>query len=557
MFSAADILREKEALSEERNAFVFLAQEIHDVIGPAQSFLNGEGPLMGVIDTRDTTARRAAQIYANGLTALAFPKHDEWFGIGPRLPEYDKPEKKERAIKHFGEVKEEMRLMLEESNFYDEIPLTLFEGGGYGTGLLKIGQDERTGEIYFQHQCFGTYYLVEDFRGRLTGVYRDIKLNMIQLHAYMGDKFNPDKLPQKLREAYKDPTKRSSIKFDFVHVVKSFEYAVAGQEYKDLIENGKEFGDYLIYEPDKVILDERTHSFMPFFVRRHARFGHWTYGYGPGWLSLEDGRQSTEASRLFEAFASRATFPSVLATGNEEGAIRMGAGQITYIDPTTQTIPQAWALPGDYRAVMELMLSKHANIESAFYADLFKSLQDVTKSMTAMEVQARESEKNVQLYPSALRLESETGKPLLQALYKIGREEGRFPTLPDALKVETDNGTFEEKPFFRIRSRITTSVRQQRVVKLAQWFEMFAGLLEQDPTLIMMLKPDKIIGDTLRDTGLPEEWIEDKATFEQKVQQYQEQQAMQAQAEQAQQMASAMKDVAQVPGAEAAMAAQQ
>lgn len=531
MYSAIDLIAEKEALATHRTPFVFLGQEIHDVLGPANAFLGADGPQMGINDTQDTTARRMAQFYANGLSSLAFPKHDEWFGADAPMRNPD-----EGAKRYYHEVAEEMRLMLEESNFYDTIPTTLFEGGAYGTGLMKIAQDDRDQEAYFAHQCFGTYYIVEDHRQRLAGVYRDVKLTVDQLLGFLGDGTKPEDLPQKLKDAYYDPKKKGTS-FDFLHVVKRLPF--------NEVENGKEYADCVIFPESKTALRETTHNFLPFFVRRHARFSNWTYGYGPGWMALEDGHQASEASRLFEAFASRSTFPSVLATGNEEGAIRLGAGQITYIDPTSQTNPQAWANVGDYRSVMELLLSKHKNIESAFSADLFRGLGADSKVYSAMQSNQIERDKNQQLYPSALRLESETGRPMLDSLYQIGDSQGRFPDPPDSVRDWENDKENVFKPRFRLRSRITVSIRQQRMAKLAGLMEMFAPVFEQNPILAQKIDWEEAITDSLRDTGLPESWITEDKKFKAMQKAQAEAEAAQAQAAQAQQMSGALKNMGQ------------
>lgn len=531
MYNANDLISEKEALANHRSPFVFLAQEIHDVLGPANAFLGASGPQMGINDTQDTTARRMAQFYANGLSSLAFPKHDEWFGADAPMSNPDSG-----AKKFYHEIAEEMRLMLEESNFYDTIPTTLFEGGAYGTGLMKIGQDDRDMEAYFAHQSFGTYYIVEDHRQRLSAVYRDVKLTVDQLLGFLGDEAKADDLPKKLKDAYYDPKKRSTS-FDFLHVIKRLPVAE--------VENGQEYKDCVIFPESKSTLRETTHKFMPFFVRRHARFSNWTYGYGPGWMALEDGHQASEASRLFEAFASRSTFPSVLATGNEEGAIRLGAGQITYIDPTSQTNPQAWANVGDYRSVMELMLTKHKNIESAFSADLFRGLGSDSKVYSARQSNQIERDKNQQLYPSALRLESETGRPMLESLYQIGMAQGRFPEAPDSVRDWETNKENVFKPRFRLRSRITVSIRQQRMTKLAGLMEMFAPIFQQDPMLANKIDWEEAITDSLRDTGLPENWITGEEEYKSMKQAQQEAEQAQAQAAQAQELSGALKNMGQ------------
>lgn len=529
MYSATDLISERDALEQDRSPFLLLAQQIHNVLGPANANLGSSGPLGSYNDTRDTTARRMATFHANGLTSLAFPKHDDFFQADAPFRNPDKA-----AKRHYHEKAEEMQLMLEDSNFYDEIPNSIWEGGAYGTGLLKQAEDYEAGGAYFAHQSFGTYFIVEDYRKRLIGVFRDVELTVSQLIDFLGDDFKPEELPEKLKQAHEDPRKKSQ-KFKFLHVIKK-KHAKASR-------GDRVFGDYVIFPEGKTILRETDHEFMPFLMRRHSRFSNWTYGVGPGWEALEDSLQASEASRLFEAFAARTTFPSIRASGDFEGNINIGSGGVTYADPTAAGAGvEAWAMPGDYRAVMELMIGKHRNIESSFAADLFRGLTGESKVYSAMQTQAIENDRNVQLYPSALRLESETGKPMLDNLYKIAEAQGRFKgiAIPDSVRDYEKNPDFAMKPRFRLRSRITTSVRQQRIVKLAQTLDMFSTVFQNDPKQAMRLNWDEIMPDVFRDSGLAESWVKPEEEFQAEIKKIEAEQQALAAAEQAKSLAGAV-----------------
>lgn len=539
MYPVADLISERSSLENDRSPFLFLAQEINDVLGPANSFLGASSPIGGYNETRDTTARRMATFHANGLMALAFPKHDDFFQADAPFRNPDAA-----AKKYYHEISEEMATLLEESNWYDEAPQTIWEGGSYGTGLIKQEQDEEMGGAYFAHQAFGTYFIVEDYRKRLAAVFRDVDLTVSQLLDFLGADMTVDKLPQRLKEAYEDP-KKINTTFKFLHAVKKLRPDMVGPD-------GHPFGDYVIFPEGKVMLREKTAAFMPFLLRRHARFSNWTYGIGPGWEALEDGLQASEASRLFEAFASRTTFPSIRASGDFEGAVKLGAGGITYADPTSAgSGVEAWAMPGDYRAVMELMMGKHKNIESAFAADLFRGLGADSKVFSAMQTQAIENDRNIQLYPSALRLESETGRPMLMNNYTIAKAEGRFDgiTIPDSVREYNQKlGSSDENPMapvFRLRSRITTSVKQQRVIKLAQVLDMFGSVFQSDPKQAMRLDWDQIMPDVFRDSGLAETWVKPEEVFQKEIQAAQEAAQAEVNARQAQSLAGAAKDVSQ------------
>lgn len=535
MYTAEDLIAERDSLESQRSPFLHIAEQIHDVLGPSNSLMGANSPLGTYNANRDTTARRMASFHANGLTSLAFPKHDDFFNVDPPFRNPDA-----EAKKHYHEKAEVMQLMLEDSNFYDEIPSSIWEGSAYGTGLLKMAEDNEGG-AYFAHQSFGTYFIAEDYRKRLIGVYRDVDLTVSQLVDFLGAEYDIEKLPEKLKNAYKDPKKKHTT-FKFLHVVKKLPMGAEKAE--------KPYGDFVIFTESKTILKEGAHTYMPFLLRRHARFSNWIYGIGPGWEALEDGLQASESSRLFEAFASRTTFPSVRATGDFEGAVKLSAGGITYADPTSYgSGVEAWAMPGDYRAVMELMIGKHKNIETSFAADLFRGLGADSKVYSAMQTQVMENDKNVQLYPSALRLESETGKPMLQNLYLIAETQGMFKDvfIPDSVRDYESNKDKSLMPRFRLRSRITTSVRQQRVIKLAQTLEMFKQVFDSDPKQAMRLDWDEIMPDVFRDSGLAENWIKPEEKFQEEMSAAQAQQDAMMAAEQAKSMAGA---VNQIGGAE-------
>lgn len=532
---AQQLIDEDSALQVEINPFLTICEEIHEVLGPANADLGGSAPIGDIVDTRDTTARRMADFAANGLMSLAFPKHDDFFQLDAP---YRNPS--DGAKRHFHEKTEELQYMLQETNFFDATPATIWEGGSYGTGLIKMDIDEN-GEVYFKHQPFGTYRIQENYRGELIGVWRKVEWTVAQVLDFMQTEELPQDFPEQLKNAYLDP-KRRGEKFEFLHCVKKL------KEHERRNTRGQfPYGDYFVYVEGKQVLQEKGHHFMPFLSRRHQRFSNWTYGIGPGWHALEDAIQSSEASRLFEATVARNTFPSLTVSGDFDGRPNLQPGGVNYSDRTSV----GWGIDvlapvGDHRAAFELMMNKHQNIESAFAADLYRGLDGDSRVYSAAQTQAIENSRNSQLYPSALRLESEMGKPMLQNLYMIAEKTGRFEgiDIPDEVRdfEQDQSGNTLKRPRFRLRSRITTSVQRQQTLAFAQFIEMFAPVFQNKPEELMRFNFEEIMPDAMRASGFAERWIKPNDQYDKEIEELRQREQQAAAAEQAKQLAGAMKD---------------
>jgi len=83
------------------------------------------------------------------------------------------------------------------------------------------------------------------------------------------------------------------------------------------------------------------------------------------------------------------------------------------------------------------------------------------------------------------------------------------------------------------------------MTKLAGLMEMFAPIFQQDPMLANKIDWEEAITDSLRDTGLPENWITGEEEYKSMKQAQQEAEQAQAQAAQAQELSGALKNMGQ------------
>ena len=482
----------------------------------------------------DSTARRAALILANGLASLVTPREETWFEF--QAPKALRGE--DEAVRFYREASEVAREYLESSNFYEEIQEAYISSPVFGTAALYCGDLDDRGELHYRHQPIQTYYIAEDFKGRVNCFYRDLKMTAEQA----AQEFGKDKLPEELRGKVDDPQSKTE-QHDFVHGV----FRRTGEIPADAPESErKPWVSMVAHEKSKAIVASGGYDEFPFAVHRYRRFGHCVWGFGPGTIAIGDARQLQFLNELADVAAEKSVFPPLIAPSSLEGEIGQGALEITYVDPTdpnSAKILREWATSGRYDVAKDRMGDKRDQLESAFHVDLFQLFSVRSKErapLTATEANMIGGEKLTQFSPVFGRLVSEMLDPILSRLFGTLLRAGVFGAPPAAvLKAMGGKNAGVAAPSVLYKNRIMLAMQERQNGSFMNFMSMAMPILELFPEAVDALNLPVAVRDAARNTGMPEGWIRPKKEVE-------AMQAARAEAQQAQQQLAAAEQAANV-----------
>lgn len=482
----------------------------------------------------DSTARRAALILANGLASLVTPREETWFEF--QAPKALRGE--DEAVRFYREASEVAREYLESSNFYEEIQEAYISSPVFGTAALYCGDLDDRGELHYRHQPIQTYYIAEDFKGRVNCFYRDLKMTAEQA----AQEFGKDKLPEELRGKVDDPQSKTE-QHDFVHGV----FRRTGEIPADAPESErKPWVSMVAHEKSKAIVASGGYDEFPFAVHRYRRFGHCVWGFGPGTIAIGDARQLQFLNELADVAAEKSVFPPLIAPSSLEGEIGQGALEITYVDPTdpnSAAILREWATSGRYDVAKDRMGDKRDQLESAFHVDLFQLFSVRSKErapLTATEANMIGGEKLTQFSPVFGRLVSEMLDPILSRLFGTLLRAGVFGAPPAAvLKAMGGKNAGVAAPSVLYKNRIMLAMQERQNGSFMNFMSMAMPILELFPEAVDALNLPVAVRDAARNTGMPEGWIRPKKEVE-------AMQAARAEAQQAQQQLAAAEQAANV-----------
>ena len=479
----------------------------------------------------DSTGRRAALILANGLASLVTPREETWFEFqAPKSLRGD-----DEAVRFYRDASAVAREYLEASNFYEEIQEAYISSPVFGTAALFCGDLDDRGELHYRHQPIQTYYIAEDFKGRVNCFYRDLKMTAEQA----ADEFGKDKLPPDLRGKVDNPQAKTE-QHDFVHAV--FKRTVEAA--KDAAESArKPWVSIVVHEKSKTIVAESGYDEFPFAVHRYRRFGHCVWGFGPGSIAIGDARQLQFLNELADVAAEKSVFPPLVAPSSLEGEIGQGALEITYVDssdPNSAAILREWATAGRYDVAKDRMGDKRQQIESVFHVDLFQlfSIRAQERApMTATEASMVSGEKLTQFSPVFGRLVSEMLGPILTRLFGVLLRAGIFGAPPaSVVGILGGERTAVAAPYVLYKNRIMLAMQARQNGSFSQFMQMALPMLQIYPEAMDALNLPVAMRDMARNTDLPESWVRSmKAVEAMQAQRAQDRQAQQqmAMAEQA------------------------
>jgi len=501
--TAEEIIKTRDNLKAARSPLVAHWEELAELYMPFRTMsASGVPDLNSAEDTFDTTARRAALILANGLASLVTPREELWFEYQPPRPLRND----DAAVRYYRQASENARELLEASNFYEEIQECYIESPVFGTTALFIGDMDADG-LYFLNQPIQTYYIAEDHRHRVNCIYRDLNLTPDQAAG----EFGKENLPSEIREKVGTPAGMTEA-FEFIHAV----YPRKDRDTKAKDAKNRPFASITVCCKTKEIVVESGFEELPFAVHRYRRHGRCPWGFGPGAVAKGDPRQVNFLNQMIDAATEKAVFPPVIAPAGMEGEIGLGAMEITYIDttdPNAAGILREWAPAGRIDYAQARLQDKREQINSAFHVDLFQMFANrqaaSSSPLTATEASFVNNEKLSQFSPVFGRLVSEMLDPILNRIFGMMVRNNLLPQPPPSVLSVLEGGQRQgiAMPAVLYKNRILLAMQARQNGSLMEYMNLAGPMLQLYPEAADVLNFSKIVRDSSRNTGLPEDWI--------------------------------------------------
>ena len=451
-----------------------------------------------VLQIYDSTAVEGLKIAAAGMFAFTCPPSQPWFS----LLAVDRRVRSSPALsKWYGEVAEEIRTALLESNFYQQVHEAFLDLESVGTGCLYSEEDPEkgNGHLVFNSHGVSEYVIDANYEGFIDTVFRYVEFTARQAVQ----KFGEDALGDEIREALKDP-KRPNRRFEFLHFVgPNEEFDKARKDSR-----GKRFRSVWIDYKYKYIVREGGYEEMPYHVCRLDKSSGELYGRSSAsrvlpTIKLVNAQQRT----LLKAGQKAVDPPVLLPSDGSVSSWRNDAGAINYWNGANRDAkPESWRFEGQLQIGIEMIRDNQSVIMEAFNAHLFNALALApTKGMTATEVHERVDEKLTLLAPLIARLQSELFTSVIGRVYNILDRAGRLPDRP----VEADRPEDFQVAYL---GKLAQALRQTNVNGLLASLQAMSPFFEGHPEILDNIDMDEAILEIMRANSVPEKLIRSAAS---------------------------------------------
>lgn len=338
-------------------------------------------------------------------------------------------------LAEFGPVKEWLHdvrnillRMFARSNFYPSTHNTYYELAGFGTGCGLMEEDFTTG-MRVRQFTIGEYVLTLDSSYRVNGLYRKFPITAEQ----MVQAFGINNVSAAVRSCYQGASKDKVFEvYHCVHPQTMIDPSKA--DYR-----GMQFASnyYEANTTEDKFLRKAGYRGMPFFAPRWNVVGVNTWGDSPCMDALGDGKmlQKLEEKKL-KKMDKHVDPPMNAPVALKAKGGTIISGGVNYLDVAQgqQSFVPAYQVDGNIQAVAMEIEKVETRIRRFLYNDLFMTIIQQDKQMTAEEVAKRYEEKLLMLGPVLERLQSEMLDPIVDRAFFIASNLGMLPPPPRELQ---------------------------------------------------------------------------------------------------------------------------
>ena len=496
------LLGRLDSLKARRSNFDTLWQEVKDRAFPdgddfTKQRAQGEKTTYEVYDS---TAVTALERFAAVMESLLTPRQQRWH----RLRSTDDELNEQTEVREWFDEVTRILFRVRESplaDFYGQAHEGYKSIGAYGNRCMYVYEDAMNG-IRYRNCHIGQTWIALDAHRRVEAVYYTYKLAAGAALRHWGAKC-PERV-QKIAET------KPFEQFEFLHAVqpsKGLEAGAAGDK-------GKPFASAEVWVDGSEMVSVGGYYEMPYIFSRYTVSSSEDYGRGPVMHVLPDVKTLNAQERTLLRVAEKIADPPLLLTddgvfGWQGRDVTLAAGGLNFGGLGLQGEEKIKALQtgGRLDVTLEMMEKKRSNIHDALLVSLFQILVE-NPGMTATEVLHRAQEKGMLLAPAVGRQQSEMLGPMIEREVSILYRAGLLPPMPQALlEAEGEYKIEYESPATRYQ-------RSEELMGLQRTMEVFAPVIQLQPSLIEGVKWEDALRAGLEINGVPSAWITSKEELE-------------------------------------------
>jgi len=478
MSAVQDTIKRYRHLEGERRNWESQWEEISELVLPRRLGFVGErakGDRRGLLAV-DSTAIVSNELLAAGIHGMLTNPASKWFQLklsDRRLMEMNAVkiwlEQVENAI--YGEFNSST------TGFTSHLHEMYLDLIAFGTAVMFIGTDAKTGAITFSARHLKECRLAENHMGQIDTVYRCFDMTARQLVQ----KFGEEKVGKAVNEAYKKG--KQDENFSVLHAV----YPREERKYERKSRDNLPVASQYILLKEEHLIENGGFEEMPYICPRWTKASGETYGRGPGGNLLPDIKMLQEMAKTIIKAAQKVVDPPLqMEDDSVIGPVRTIPGGLNFrrsgADPIQPILTGANIPIG-----LDMTQDLRNRIREGFFIDQLRLHQG--PQMTATEVIQRTEEKLRLLGPVLGRLQSEMLSPLIIRVFGIMARQNKLPPIPEEIA--------ESEYTVEYVSPLARAQRQVEANGLLRVFEIGGPIFEMSPDAAMVFKG----GDTIRWLG--------------------------------------------------------
>ncbi|MDE2022106.1 MAG: head-tail connector protein [Patescibacteria group bacterium] len=387
----------------------------------------------------DDTGTFAARNLAAGMMSGKSSPTRQWFKL--RFGHIDSTQTSPVSL-WLAECERIMRLVFQESNFYNSMAQFYYDLVIFGTATMIIYEDFHN-VINCYNPCAGEYYVDIDGRYWPAILYREFTMTV----AAVVDEFGYDNCSATVRNLYDTKTSKSGANLTreiiVAHAIepntderdfgipKRFKYREVYWEW------GGSTSPQSGTQMPPAFLRKKGYHEQPHVTGRWDLVSNDPYGRSPAMDALGDQKQlQLETKRKAQAIDKMVNPPLVADVQLKNQPASLLPGGMTYVSGFAQSGKAAIASIYDTKfpinEIVEDLTEVKDRIKKCFFNDLFQTASqfETRSNVTELEWNMRKSESMIMLGPVLERIDYEVLKPAFERSWAIGLRAGIFPPAP-------------------------------------------------------------------------------------------------------------------------------
>ena len=489
------VLARQEELEALRQPFHGVWESIAELVAPAWlGFNSNDIAVQNRLEygelTTDTTARRAAFIWAAGLqngTCSAYQRWQKQVFVDEALNEI--PEAKAWLQAYEDSLYEDLfRFGYYRAQFHG-----FLMGGLFGWHTLALEEPIAAGPIVIRSMPLPEMYIDQNNFGQIDTHHRKFRLNSRQAVQ----EFGYDNLPNSIQTAYTNHNYKD--KYEFIRAV----FPAKDRNSARLDRNNLPIASMTVSLDARQVIKESGYHESPYLTTRSFHIPSTPYGYSPGTEALADIKMINEMKRLLlEAGQLQVAPPYLAPFDGFAGTVTYDPWTVNYYKADGQFTAKDFAPMGvgnDPRFAWELLQATRGDINDAFMVNFFLSVTqraDKGQVPTATEVNEIAGERNFLLSPILINQQIDGFQALFNRLFEMKMRRGEIPPLPPGLEGQEFKAVYT--------SPLVLGQRAQQTDEMLRMYADIGLIAPIAPEVLDNIDHDEAVRRMLNQRGFPQ-----------------------------------------------------